>query len=181
MKYFIIKNGMRVDIFVDENNDIAIFTYGTKGQPFEEVDLYGDIEEREVTAEEYNEVYKKDNGFANHPVELKAPYRAEEVAEALKFSVSKENVNPYYYFDNKKIKTLEEMYYGIKGYTKATKGKKIIDIGRNTGWGKYASLNKYDRTGYHGIKLIYLDEKADWIDFDESVIKLINYDPKKDK
>lgn len=41
MKYFISKNGMRVDIFVDENNDIAIFTYGTKGQPFEEVDLYG--------------------------------------------------------------------------------------------------------------------------------------------
>lgn len=47
------------------------------------------------------------------PLELKAPYTAEEVAEALKFSVSKENVNSYYYFDNKKIKTLEEMYYGI--------------------------------------------------------------------
>lgn len=58
---------MRVDIFVDENNDIAIFTYGTKGQPFEEVDIYGAIEEREVTEEEFNKLCKGNVKFANHP------------------------------------------------------------------------------------------------------------------
>lgn len=97
--------------------------------------------------------------------------------------MSGKNKEPYFYYDQRKNKTFEELYYGIKGFNKAMKGKKKIEIGWNDRWRKYASLDLPDKRGYAytGVKLLNLDDNADWTDFAENVITLINYDPKKDK
>lgn len=153
----------RVDILVDENENIAIFS---------------------TSSVDNLNVDDNFRGFmVNAPVELKTPYTINELANAIKCAMIKENIKPYFLYDQRKNKTYEELYYGIKGFNKAMKGKRLIDIGWNDRWGKYASLMLPDKRGYSytGVKLLYLDDDADWIDFAESVITLIKYDPKKDK
>lgn len=153
----------RIEILIDENENIAIFSRGS----LDNVNTVDDFK-----------------GFMiNVPVELKTPYTAKELADAIEYAMNGENKEPYFLYDPGINKTYEEVYYGIKGFNKAMKGKRLIDIGWNDRWGKYASLMLPDKRGYGytGVKLMYLDDDADWIDFAESVITLIKYDPKKDK
>lgn len=149
-----------IDILVDENRNIAIFTG-------ELIDSIGE--------------YKKIMYYIC--TELKAPYTESELADAIKIAMTEENKQPFFCYDQKKNKTYEEVYYGIKGFNKAMKGKRMVDVGYNNRWGKYASLNMPDKRGYSytGVNLLYLDDNADWEDYAKGVIKLIDFDPKKDK
>lgn len=153
----------RVEILIDEKENIAIFSRGQLDNIKPDDDFRGFM--------------------VNVPVELKTPYTANELANAIEYAMSEEIKEPYFLYDQRINKTYEEVYYGIKGFNKVMKGKKKIEIGWNDRWGKYASLDLPDKRGYSytGVKLLCLDDNADWIDFAESVITLVKYDPKNDK
>lgn len=156
-----------IEILIDEDKNIAIFPYSQSDIPFDDTNI-------EIGFKWFT---------AYFPIELKTPYTINKLASAIEYGINEENKHPYYYYKNHNNKTLEELYYGEKGFSKVMKGKKMINLGWNDRWGKYASLMLPDKRGYSytGVKLIYLDDLADWTDFAESVITLINYDPKRDK
>lgn len=152
-----------ITLLIDENNNISFFSFGKRKDINEDSDFWGFV------------VYT--------PVKLEKPYELKDIANVIEYAMSGKNKELYFCYDQRKNKTFEELYYGIKGFNKAMRGKKKIEIGWNDRWGKYASLDLPDKRGYSytGVKLLNLDDNADWTDFAESVITLINYDPKKDK
>lgn len=151
-----------IDILVDENKNIAVFPSGNIG----------------------DDKYVEEGKFRIYmPIELKKPYTENELADAIKHAMIDENNILFFTYDQRKNKTYEEVYYGIKGFNKAMKGKRLIEVGWNDRWGKYASLDLPDKRGYGytGVKLINLEDSADWIDFAKAVISLIEYNPKNKK
>ncbi len=152
-----------IKLLIDENDNIAIFSFGNYDNITKSSDYWGFV------------VYT--------PIELKKPYTAIELADAIKHAMLDNNNELFFIYDQRKNKTYEEAYYGIKGFKKAMQNKRLITVGWNDRWGKYASLDLPFKRGYgyDGVKLINLDDSADWIDFAESVIELINYDSKNGK
>lgn len=144
-----------IDILVDENKNIAAFPSGS-------------YEDRKYIEDGKVRVYV--------PIELKNPYTVNELADVIKQAMLSEDNELFFIYDQNKNKTYEEVYYGIKGFKNAMKGKKLIDLGWNDRWGKYVSLMLPDKRvySYTGVKLLYLDDSADWIDFAEAVLSLID-------
>ena len=128
-----IEDFRTIYMLVDEDNNIAIFPYSKSDIPIERIS-------------------EKDGDFkyfpAYYPIEIKAPYTVEELAIAIEKDMNEWNKHPYYYYIQHKNKTLEELYYNIKNFNKAMKGKSLIYLGWNSMWGKYVSINLPDKRGY---------------------------------
>ena len=78
-----------------------------------------------------------------------------------------------------------EYYYGIKGFKKATFGKKYISVFRMpevSAMGNRVSISLPAKAGkyYLGITHISLAEDADWLDFARAVIELVEIDITQD-
>lgn len=55
---------------------------------------------------------------------IKKTYKLSDIVNVIECAMSGQNKEPYFYYDQRKNKTFEELYYGIKGFNKAMKGKK---------------------------------------------------------
>ena len=149
-----------IDIYVNEEKDIVIFPQSETNEQQELAD--GTI---------LNEPWFC---TAYYPIEIKYPYTKEELAEKIKCGIEQWGKNePYNDFSGKN--TFEEKYYGIKGFKKAIKGKRYINLGWDDIQGKYVSLLIPCKRGYCylGVDEVILDENADWMDYAETVIKFI--------
>lgn len=145
-----------IEMLVDENNNIAVFPQSKNP------DYDGD---------DWTPMYLP----SKTPYELKTPYTAEELAAIIEKGIlAWERHDPY---TDKKM-SIEEYYYKIKGFKKATLGKKLVSLGWDDIGGKGVSLLLPWRTGrtYMGIENIKLPDDADWIDFAKAVLELINLD-----
>ena len=113
----------------------------------------------------------------NNPIELKFPYTVAELADKIKQGIEEWGKHKCYPDWNGK-NTLEEKYYGIKGFKKAVKGNLSIDLGWDDISGKYVSLMMPTKRGYAylGLDSTKLAKKADWIDYANAVMNYINMD-----
>ncbi len=70
---------------------------------------------------------------------------------------------------------LKKNIMAFKGFKKAIKGKRYINLGWDDIQGKYVSLLIPCKSGYCylGVDEVILDENADWMDYAETVIKFI--------
>lgn len=117
---------------------------------------------------------------AYFPIELKFPYTISELQEKIKEGIEAWNQYPCYLdggIGNSK-NTIEEKYYGIKGYRNACKGKLMISLGWNTLRGKFVTLSAPWRGSYSytNLERKTLPEDADWSDFAKATWELINMD-----
>lgn len=149
-----------IDIYVNEEKDIVIFPHSKAKEPLELAD--GSILDEPWFCTAY------------YPIELKYPYTKEELAEKIRYGIEQwDKHEPYNDFSGKH--TFEEKYYGIKGFKKAIKGKRNINLGWDDIQGKYASLMIPCKSGYCylGVDEVILDEDSDWIDYANVVVKFI--------
>ena len=155
-----------IEILVDEQQNIVIF-------PISKSEVTEKNSDGTVGEYEYHCAY--------FPIELKWQYTKEQLAEKIEFGLGEWNKHKCYErFDGKN--TLEEKYFGIKGFQNAVRGKKQLYLGWNNIEGKFVSLSLPVKRGYayYGIKNILLNEKADWIDYAETVLKLLDLDLSKE-
>ncbi len=112
------------------------------------------------------------------PTELSYPYNKKVLAEKLELVMGQWCQFPCLYETCNSKKFLEGEYYGTKSFRTATKGKKMIYVGWNGIEGKYVSLLLPCKSGkaYLGIISEKLSPDADWEDFAEVVINLIEKD-----
>ena len=152
-----LKDFRNIDMLVDKKN-IIIFPVSKSNELFEDG---------------VNYTYRT----AFHPIELLAPYSNEELASKIKEGIDSWNVYPpYETFTGKN--TFEEKYFGIKGFKKAILGKKFIRLGWDDLSGKEVSILWPQKKGYGYICIenIQLKKDADYFDFANAVIELINLD-----
>ncbi|WP_133051128.1 hypothetical protein, partial [Ruminiclostridium hungatei] len=148
-----LKNFRYVSLLVDKDKNIVIFPISKSNKLLDDGVSYA-----------YYEAYE--------PIELTYPYESKDLA--LKIGEGIEAWNEYTPYESKK--TFEEKYYGIKGFKNASLGKKYITLGWNDIESKYISLGLPLKKGYGymGIESIKLKEDADYLDYANAVIDLIN-------
>lgn len=149
-----LSDAKRIEIYVDEQKNMVVFPISkvSKKIDFDEGDEY-------FTSKEF--------------FEMKSPYSIECVADAIEQCIKLYGkCEPY---DDKKV-TIEEFYYGIKGFNNATRGKKLLSVGWDDIGGKEVSVSLPAKNGKYYITLerILLPNEANWIEFAEVVVKLIN-------
>ena len=108
------------------------------------------------------------------PIELKYPYSAAELADKIEQGIDEWDKHKCYPdFSGKN--TMEEKYYGVKGFRKAVKGCLCFKLGWDTTQGKYVSFRLPTKRGYAylGIEDTMLPDDADWLDFANAVIDFI--------
>ena len=151
----------RIDIYIDENKNVVIFPISR----YDGIYIYADGSE-------------SDNAYftAYYPIELKYPYSNIELAEKIRYGIEQKDKHESYNPDKKP--TIEEKYYGIKGFKNAVKGKKLISVGLDFIQGKYLTLALPCKRGcaYLSIQNTKLSDDADWIGFADETIRLINLD-----
>ena len=150
----------RITILVNQNRDIVIFPKSESKIP--ELDEDGTI----------LGYLCKDAYF---PIDLKCPYSESELASKIQYGIEEFGKHECYEVEKP---TLEEKYYGIKGFKNAIKGHRLITLGWDNIDGKYVSLQIPLKRGhaYNGINKSYLPENADWNDYAKSVINYIESD-----
>jgi len=107
--------------------------------------------------------------------ELKYPYTTEELADEIEKGINAWNrLEPY----TSKRGSIEEYYYKISGFKKATLGKKLIEVNLDRINGNRVSIMLPVKAGkyYLGMTHISLAEDADWLDFAKAVIELVEMD-----
>lgn len=146
-----------VKILVDENKNLIILPFGK----YEKIFTHADGT-------------TTDNAYfpACYPIEVKFPYTNVELAEKIELGINEWGKHKCY------GGVYEEKVYGVKGFKKAMKGKFSISLGWNFVEGKVLSLLYPDKRGYSytGMQRKFLAEDADWIDFADAVIELVNLD-----
>lgn len=149
----------RISMLIDEDKNLVIFPQSVS---------YG-IETEEQKGVPY---------IALYPIELKYPYSAEELSDKIKEGLDEWDKHKCYgNFSGRN--TFEEKYYGIKGFKNAVKGKKLIELLWTPSPNKnITSLLIPMKRGYAylGIKSVKLADNADYIDYANVVIDLINTD-----
>ncbi len=148
-----------INIYVDETKNMAVFPKSKNPS---------------YNTENNSPMYILSKTF----FELAFPYSRESVAELVKTGIiSWDKYDPY--TDSKK--TIEEYYYNIKSFKSATHKKKLISLGWDDIEGKYVSLYIPMKKGKYYIEIssIKLHDEANWIEFADAVIELINMDMNK--
>ena len=156
-----LKDGRRINLYVDEEKNIVIFPISKTKETVQLSDG--------TVAYKYHTAY--------FPIELKVPYTAEQLAEKIEYGIEQWNCHECYkYFSGRN--TFEEKYYGIKGFKNAIKGKVFLSLGYDEYDGKYVKLFAPMKRGYAYYMMAKkeLFEDADWIDFANAVIELMNAD-----
>lgn len=150
----------RITIVVNSNKDIVIFPKSESKIP--ETDDNGTILG-----------YACKNTF--FPIELKFPYSEIDLAHKIQYGIEEFGKHECYELLKP---TLEEKYYGVKGFKNAVKGCRLIDLGWDNIFGKYVSLQIPMKSvyAYIGIDNIKLQDDADWTDYAKSVINYIDSD-----
>lgn len=126
----------------------------------------------------------KDGSYAAlYPIELKYPYTATELSEKIEEGFMEWNKHECYNnFSGKN--TYEEKYFGIKGFKNAVKGKKYfaVDWGCKF-FGNSIRFQMPLKRGYAYlvIKKVKLADDADYIDYANAIIDLLNLDLTTDK
>ncbi len=145
----------RVRILVNQDENITVFPISKSNEMSEDGEHY---------------LYLP----AMNPIEIQAPYTVEELALAIQQGI--EDWNCYEAYEGKT--TFEEKYYGVKGFKKAIIGKKYMSLGWDDISGKTVSLMLPLKRGYGymGIESIELPDDADYLDFAQAVIDLLNMD-----
>ena len=118
---------------------------------------------------------------AYHPIEIFAPYSKEELTEKIKEGINSWNLYPVYEtFTGKN--TFEEKCYKIKGFRNAVLGKRFIELGWDEISGKEVNISWPLKRGYgyYSIKVVKLSDDAEYLDFANTVIDLINLDLTKE-
>lgn len=157
-----LKEFRSITMIVDESNNIVIFPVSKSNELFEDGENYA-----------YHEAY--------HPIELLAPYNKEELAEKISEGINTWNLYPAY--ENYTGKnTFEEKYFGIKGFKNAVLGKRLIALGWDDISGKEVNISCPLKRGYgyYCIKIVKLNDDADYLDFADTVIDLISIDLTKE-
>ena len=151
-----------VNIHVNNGKDIVIFPYSKCETAIELAD--GTL---------VNGMYIP----AYYPIELKYPYTRNELAEKIKYGIEQWDKYPCY-DDKKEKQTYEEKYYGINGFKNAVKGNRYFNLGWDELQGKFVTLSLPCKKGYAylGITERKLSDDADWFDFADIVIELIDMD-----
>ena len=155
--YTNLKDFRSIDMLVNEKEDIVIFPNSKTDELFDDGVSY-----------KYH--------MAFHPIELFSTYSREDLA--LKIQEGIESWNKYPPFDFSGKNSIEEKYYGIKGFKNAVFGKKSVSLGWDHVSGKYLSLSWPLKKGY-GYMIIErtkLKDDADYIDFADAVLELIKLD-----
>ncbi len=144
-----------IELLEDEKHNIVIFPVSKSDKLLDDGINY-----------EYHTAY--------YPIELNYPYKAEDLADKIKEGIDLWNKYPCFNQKN----TFEEKYYEIKGFKNAVFGKKYISLGWNDFEGKYISLMLPLKRGYGymGIETISLKEDANYLDYSNAVIDLLNLD-----
>lgn len=146
-----------IEILVDENKNLIILPFGK----YEKIFTHADGT-------------TTDNAYfpACYPIELKFPYTNTELAEKIELGIKEYGKHKCY------EGVYEEKVYGVKGFKKAMKGKSMIRLGWNFVEGKVVALYYPDKRGYSytGIQRKILAKDADWMDFADTVLELINLD-----
>ena len=115
---------------------------------------------------------------AYYPIEVSYPYTAEVLAEKIKYGIEQWDIHECH-FDSADKNIFEEKYYGVKGFTKATKGKRYVSLGWNSLQAKFVELMlpwKSRSSTYMIADTTKLPDDADWIDFANAVIKYVDMD-----
>ena len=157
-----------VDILVDANNNLAIFSMAKNPDKIE-----GDV---------WSPIWLP----AQNPIELRAPYTAEELSVALARGINAWESGEVLPLGKS---SLAEFYYQIKGFKKATLGTKYVNLGWCPGWGpgrgKYVwielPMNRNKGHAYMGIEFKNLPDDADWMDFANTLLGLLDMDLTKTK
>lgn len=153
----------KISMLVSPNKDLVIFPASMSHFPFELAD--GSIISTVCLP-------------AYFPIELKYPYTASELADKIQYGIEQWGRHPC--FENHSGKnTLEEKYYGVKGFKNAVKGNLHITVTINCeveGNSVYLSMPRKRGYAYLGLDKIYLPADAEWLDFAEATLKFINMD-----
>lgn len=160
-----IYNPGRIELLVDVNKNIVIFPYNYSDFPVELAD--GTLVDSECLPCDY-------------PIELKYPYTVSELADKIKEGFEECGKHECYpHLDGKK--TLEEKYYGIKGFKNAVKGVLHMDLGCTEILGNFVWLSMPVKRGYAylGLHTTDLPSNAGWGDFANAVVDYINMDLSK--
>lgn len=144
-----------VDIYIDENNNIAVSPICEK-----------------LISNDGNEIYEYLPSIEFY--ELRYPYSYEDVAKVIEKGIKAYN-NCVPYIGKM---TIEEYYYKIKGFKAATYRKKLITIGWDDIGGKNISISIPTKRGKYYMDIIskILPDDSDWNDFSRETIELINTD-----
>lgn len=151
----------RIHIYVDETGNLVIFSF--------------------TTNPDY--VAGNDDIFsgpppvvpAKAPIELREPFSVEELAHAIQEGIDRWNKGEPYI---NKRKSIEEFYYKTNGFKKASFGKRLFSLGWDDIGGKNISISLPSKTGkfYWTMHSLRLSDDADWVDFANALIELINAD-----
>lgn len=152
-----------VDILVDTNNDLAIFSMTRNPEKIE--------------GDPWSPIWLP----SENPMELKTPYTTEELANALECTINAWEKGKVLQLGKS---SLAEYYYKIKGFKKATLGTKYVSLGWCPGWGpgqgKYVvielPMNRNKGHAYIMIEKRNLPDDATWMDFANTLIELLNMD-----
>ena len=161
--------GRKVQIFVDENKNLAIFSFVLNPDYVFDPNPKWSTDPIEWPPKVLPIFYSKT------AIELKYPYSVEELSEGIKAGISAWNkLEPH---TSQRV-SIEEYYYKIKGFKKATIGKKTIAAGWDSFGKKEVSIFLPVKVGkyYLGIETVSLPDNADWKDFANAVISLVEMD-----
>lgn len=112
--------------------------------------------------------------FGKSPIELAYPYSAQTLAEALQRAIEQWNKEEAY--TNTRV-SIEEHYYKIKGFKKASLGKRLVVFGLNTPSGHEISLSLPAKSKYYlTLANRSLPADATWMDFAHTILELVHTD-----
>lgn len=161
--------GRNIDILVNGNKDLAIFSFVLNPDYTFDTNPKWSTNPIEWPPKTLPVFYSK-TAF-----ELKYPYTAEELSMMIEAGINAWNkLEPY----TSQRASIEEYYYKINGFKKATIGKKMIRAGWDGFGKKEVSISLPAKAGkyYLGIENILLPDDANWMDFANAVIDLVEMD-----
>ena len=146
-------------IYLDEQHNMAIFPF-TKNPNYSEecTDL--------LTSEpEYT--------FSKKPIELMYPYPVELLAGALQNAIEQWGKQEAY--TNKRV-SIEEYYYKIRGFKKASLRKRLLIFGWDSSGEKNVSLSLPTKARMYYLTLAnqQLPADATWMDFAHAILELVH-------
>ena len=116
------------------------------------------------------------------PITLEYPYTRNELADAIKRGIDLWDVYECYEDGQGNHKTFEEVFYGVKGFRKASKGIRYIRFlcasPSSFEFENTVSLSLPTKSGYAylAINKTVLESGADWLDFADVIYKYANTD-----
>ena len=156
-----------IDIFVDENKNLAVFSFVLNPEFSFQSAPKGDLNTLSASTPP---VFHSKVAF-----ELKYPYTSQELAALIEQATNAWNkLEPY---TSKRV-SIEEYYYKTSGFQKATFGKKLITLEWSTLGEKTISIMLPVKAGkyYLGMESKKLPNNSDWTDAANVVIDFIEMD-----